>query len=148
YEDTITAMNKVIVLNRNRREAYLYRFLSNVELGRGDAADEDIDTVLLYYAEDFDANLAILRLHLLQGRNGSALLALDKAEALAETDEQKAQVYFWSAIVYETRKDWEHAIEYWQMLLDLPEDSITPEFRAQAESHLAEIQPPTPTRTS
>src|SRR5215211_4030042 len=56
YEDTVSAMNKVIALNRNRREAYLYRFLSNVELSKGDAADEDIDVVLLYYSGDFDVN--------------------------------------------------------------------------------------------
>ncbi len=146
YEDAIDAMNKVTVLDRNQREAYLYRFLSNVELGRGGQADEDIDRVILYYSDSFDANLGILRTHLLNGRNGSALLALDKTEALAETDEQKAQIYFWSAIVYETRKDWDNAVKYWQMLLALPEDALTAEFRTQAEQHLADIETSTPTQ--
>jgi len=82
----------------------------------------------------------------LNGRNGSALLALDKTEALAETDEQKAQIYFWSAIVYETRKDWDNAVKYWQMLLALPEDALTAEFRTQAEQHLADIETSTPTQ--
>ncbi|MGE5643358.1 MAG: tetratricopeptide repeat protein [Byssovorax cruenta] len=145
YEDTINAMDKAIALNRNERESYLYRFLSNVELGHGDQADEDIDKVLLYYSDNFDANIAVLRLHLLQGRNGSALLQLGKAEALAETDEQKAQVYFWGAILYETRKDWVKAAEYWQKLLDLPEDALPAGFRDQAEQHLAEIQSKLPT---
>ncbi len=146
YEDAIAAMNKVIALNRNQREGYLYRFLSNVELSRGSAADEDIDRVILYYSDSFDANLGILRTHLLNGRNGSALLALNKTEALAETDEQKAQVYFWGAIVYETRKDWDNAVKYWQLLLDLPEEALTPAFRTQAQQHLADIETSTPTR--
>lgn len=148
YEETIDAMNKVTVLNRNQREAYLYRFLSNVELGRGEQADEDLDRVLLFHANSFDAHLAILRTHLLQGRNGSALLEVDKTEALAETDEQEALIYYWGAIVYEKREDFENAIEYWQMLLDLPEDAMTEEMRTEAEEHLLTIKPPTPTRTS
>jgi tetratricopeptide (TPR) repeat protein len=145
YEDTINAMNTAIELNRNERESYLYRFLSNVELGHGDPADEDIDKVLLYYPDNFDVSIAVLRLHLLQGRTGSALLQLGKAEALAKTDEQKAQVYFWGAIVYETRKDWKKAAEYWQKLLALPEDALPVGFREQAEEHLAEIQSKLPT---
>ena len=52
----------------------------------------------------FEVHLGILRTHLLQGRNGSALLELDRTEALAETDEQKALVYFWGAVVYESAR--------------------------------------------
>ena len=147
YEDAVNAMDKVIALNKNLREPYLYRFLANVEMGHGDQADEDIDSVLLYYSSNFDANIAVLRLHLLQGRYGSALLQINKAEALADTDEQKAQIYFWAAIVYEARKDWEQAAEYWQKLLDLPEDALPPGFREQAEQHLADLQDELATQT-
>lgn len=154
YEAAVNAMDKAIALNRNQSAAYLYRLYSNIELERGEQADEDIDRVLLFYPDSFEARLAIIRLHLLQKRNGSALLELDKAEALAETDEQKALVYYWGAIVYERREDPENAAEYWQMLLDLPEDAMTAEMRAEAEEHLASLATPTrlsasrtPTRT-
>ena len=83
YQEAVHAMNRVITLDPNRREAYLHRFLSNVELGNGDAADEDIDRVLSFYRDLFEANIAMIRLHLLQERDGSALLLLDKTEALA-----------------------------------------------------------------
>ena len=36
YEETIDDMSNALALNRNQREPYLYRFLSNVELGRGE----------------------------------------------------------------------------------------------------------------
>ena len=147
YEDTVAAMDKVIALNRNQREAYLYRFLSNVELEQGEAADEDLDSVLLFHGNAFEARLGILRTHLLNRRNGSALLELDKTEALAETDERKALVYFWGATMYERRDDAENAIEYWQMLLDLPKESVSPEMREEAEERILALQPPTPTRT-
>jgi tetratricopeptide (TPR) repeat protein len=139
-------MNKALLLNRNAREAYLYRFLSNVELGRGEQADEDIDRVILYYPDSFDAHLAILRTHILNGRNGSALLEANKTEPLAQSDEQKAEIYFWSAIVYEARKEVDDAVKYWQMLLDLPDDALAPEFREQAQQHLASISTSTPTK--
>jgi tetratricopeptide (TPR) repeat protein len=149
YEETITTINRAIALDRNRREAYLYRFLSNVELGSGDQAEEDINSVLLFYPDAFDVHLGILRTHLLQGRNGSALLELDKTEALAETDEQKALIYFWGATVYERRDDPDHAAEYWQLLLDLPEDAMTEDMRAEAEEHLSTLvtATATPSRT-
>ena len=115
---------------------------------RGDDADKEIDSVLLLYPNSFDVNLAILRLHLLQKRNGSALLQLDKTKALAETDEQKALVYYWGATVYERRNDPEKAAEYWQMLLDLPEEAMTAEMRSEAEQYLASVTPETPTRTA
>jgi cell division septation protein DedD len=121
------------------------RFLSNIELGDGGQGDEDIDRVLSFYPDSFEANLAVIRLHLLQGRNGSALLALDQTEALAETDEQKALVYYWGGMVYEARKDSGKAAEYWEQLLDLPASAMTPEMRTEAREHLANIS--TPTRT-
>ena len=148
YEETVDTMNKVIMLDRNRREPYLYRFFSNVELGRGEQADEDIDRVVLFYGDTFDIHLAILRTHLLQGRFGSALLELDKTEALATTDEQKAQIYYWGAIVYEKREEMDNAATYWLKLLDLSEDAMTSQMRAEAEGHLAKISTSTPTRSS
>jgi tetratricopeptide (TPR) repeat protein len=147
YDETVETLNRAISLDRNRREAYLYRFLSNVELGNGDQAEEDIDTVSLFYPDSFEVNLAIIRLHLIQGRNGSALLALDKTEALAETDEQKALVFFWGAIVYERRDELDNAAAYWQMLLALPEDVMTEEMRSEAEEHLSALATATPTQT-
>jgi Flp pilus assembly protein TadD len=93
YEQTIQMMDRVTALERTRREAYLYRFLSNVELGRGTDADADLDEALDFYPDLFEANLALIRAHILNERYGSAEQAVDKAETLAETDEQKALIY-------------------------------------------------------
>src|SRR5690349_7117726 len=42
YEKTVADMTNALRQNRNQIEAYLYRFLSNVELGNGDQAEEDL----------------------------------------------------------------------------------------------------------
>ena len=144
YEEAIRTMNRVIGLDRNRREAYLYRFLSNVELGDGNAAEDDIDRLLVFFPDSFEFNLGLIRAHLLQGRNGSALLSAEKTLSLAETDEQKALAYYWSAIVYEKREDLSNAAKYWKLLLDLPEKAMTEEMHKVAEEHLLAIATPTP----
>ncbi|HEX6269813.1 MAG TPA: tetratricopeptide repeat protein [Anaerolineales bacterium] len=147
YDETVEAMSRAIALDRNRREAYLYRFLSNVELGNGEQANQDLNTVLRFYPDSFEVNLANIRLQLLRGRHGNALLALDRAEAFAETDEQKALAYFWGAIVHERREEFDDAAEYWHLLLDLPEDAMADEMRAEAEERLSAIATPTATPT-
>jgi tetratricopeptide (TPR) repeat protein len=147
YEETIDNMNRVLARDRNQREPYLYRFLSNVELGRGEQAEEDVDTALLFYPNSFEVNLAVIRMHVLQERFGSALLLIDKTKSLAETDEQKALAYYWAAVVYEAREDFDNAAEHWHLLLDLPEEAVTEEMRLEAEERLAAIVTPTPTNT-
>ncbi|HVF25144.1 MAG TPA: tetratricopeptide repeat protein [Anaerolineales bacterium] len=147
YQEAVHAMNRVITLDANQPEAYLHRFLSNVELGNGEQADEDIDRVLSFYRDLFEVNIAMIRLHLLQERDGSALLLLDKTEAMAETDEQKALAYYWSATVYETREDLKNAAESWNQLLDLPALSMSPAMLNEARERLADISTPTPTAT-
>lgn len=149
HEDAIRSLNQVISIDNDRREAYLYRFYSNVELGDGDAADDDIDRLLIYYPNLFEFNIALIRAHLIQNRDGSALQILEKAVGLAETDEQLAIAYFWGGVVHEERDELEDAADYWQLLLDLPEDAATDEQRTVAEEHLLEIRTatPAPTRT-
>lgn len=148
YEEAIRNMNQVISIDRNRREAYLYRFYSNVELGDGEAADDDLDRLLVFYPNLFEFNIALIRAHLIQGRDGSALQILEKAVGLAETDEQLAIAYFWGGVVHEERDELDEAAEYWQLLLDLPEDATTEEQRNVAEEHLLDIRTPTRAPTS
>jgi tetratricopeptide (TPR) repeat protein len=143
YEQTIQLMDRVTATERTRREAYLYRFLSNVELGNGAEADKDLDAAIRFYPDLFDANLALVRAHILNERYGSAEQAITKAESLAETDEQKALIYYWAALVYEKRENSKKAVEYWQLLLDLPKDAMTADMRKQAEEHLLALATPT-----
>jgi hypothetical protein len=72
---------------------------------------------------------------------------LEKTKPLAETDEQKALFYYWGAKVYEAREEPNDEAKYWNLMLDLPEDSMTAEIRTEAEKRLAEIATPTATVT-
>jgi hypothetical protein len=102
---------------------------------------------LLFYPNSFDVNLGVIRMQVLQERYGSAMLLIDKTIALAETEEQQALAYYWGAIVYEEREDFNNAAELWHLLLDLPEEAVTEDMRLEAEERLAAIVTPTPSRT-
>jgi len=136
YQQTVQMMDRVTALERTRQEPYLYRFLSNVELGKGAEADKDLDAAIRFYPDRFDVNLALIRAHILNERFGSAEQAIDKTISLAETDEQKASAYYWAGITYEKRANPKKALEYWQLLLDLPETAMTADVRKQAQEHL------------
>ena len=75
YADAIRELDKAIALDPSRREPYLYRFLSNVELEDAEAADDDLNRMISFYPDRFDANLGIVRTHYLKERFGSAELA-------------------------------------------------------------------------
>ncbi|HLA06581.1 MAG TPA: tetratricopeptide repeat protein [Anaerolineales bacterium] len=149
YEETVRNMNRVISIDRNRREAYLYRFYSNVELGNGEAADDDIDRLLISYPDLFEFHIALLRAHLIQGRNGSALQVMEKAVGIAETDKQKALAYLWGGVVHEEREEFDKAADYWELFLDLPEEATTEDQRKVVAEHLLNLRTvtPVPTRT-
>ncbi len=143
YQQAIQMMDRVTALERTRQEPYLYRFLSNVELGNGTEADKDLNAAMRFYPDLFDANLALIRAHVLNQRYGSAEQAIDKTESLAQTDEQKALAYYWAAIVYEKRDNTKKAAESWQLLLALPKTVVTADMLKQAQAYLSAH--PTPT---
>lgn len=148
YEETVQTMDEALSLNSGLGEAYLYRFLSNVELGMADAADEDLETILDLYPDSFEASLAVLRLHLLQERDDPALETFEQVLSRAETNEQEALAYYWGALLYEQLEEPDEAFEYWELLLDLPQDAMTAEMRETAEEHLGDLSTSTPTASS
>ena len=147
YEDTVQTMSEVIDENPNQSEAYLYRYLANVELEDVAAAEGDRQNVLNAYPDSFEANLGLVRIFLLQGRGGLASENLDSTLELAETDGQKALGYYWAAKVYESIDEPTDAANYWELLLDLPEESMTEAMRQEAQESLLGDITPTPSRT-
>ncbi|MCK7483257.1 MAG: hypothetical protein M0C28_44085 [Candidatus Moduliflexus flocculans] len=113
-------------------------------MGNASAADADIDRVDSAYPDLFEANLGIVRAELLNERNGNAFLALENTIELAETDEQKALAYYWAATVYEARSELRDAAEYWELLLELPEDSDDRGNARNRRRTPARDPPPTP----
>lgn len=149
YQNAVNAIDSATALNPNGlRQYYVYRGLSHVELGNGDEAVSDMEVAVNEDDQSFEARLGYARAFYLDKKFGSAFLQIEVVHSLAETDEQKALEYYWRAKIQEKREDIGDAIKYWQELLELDEDVMTPEMREEAEARVKELVPPTRTPTS
>jgi tetratricopeptide (TPR) repeat protein len=145
YQDAITATTKALSIDFTLRQAYLYRGLSYLELNNIDSADTDIRKAIEYFPNSFDANLAILRISYLEGHYGDAFLHIGSTEALAQTDQQKALVLYWTGLIQEKRGDTKDAVTAWQSLLAMPADVMTSQMVNDATKYLAALATSTPT---
>lgn len=146
YKAAIQTLNKATTINRTGlRRFYVYRGLANLELGNADQAVRDLEVAVDVDDKSFAANLGLVRAFFLQEKFGSAFLKVETLKSLAKTDQQKAIMLYWRALVQEQRGETRDAIRNWNELLDLDEDLITVEMRQKAEERLKVLIPPTPT---
>jgi tetratricopeptide (TPR) repeat protein len=152
YESALEDLDHSIQLE-NEPEARLYRGLVYVELKRGADAVRELDHALDFYPESFTAHMGMVRALFLDEKFGSASIEADTAFNFAETDEQKAQVYYWRAKSYEkqTPPRNDAAKRDWGALLALPESAVPAAWRREAQQRVAALTTPTitltPTRT-
>jgi len=152
YEAALQELDRSIQL-KNNPEARLYRGLVYVELERGADAIDELEHALNFFPESFEARIGYVRALYLDEKFGSAAIEAGTALQYAETDEQKAQVYYWRAKSYEkqTPVRGEEAKRDWEALLALPESAVPAAWRREAQQHIAALITPTvtltPTRT-
>jgi tetratricopeptide (TPR) repeat protein len=126
-------------------EAYLQRGLVYLQLREGRRAENDLRAARQYLPESFDLALGIARAQILQERFGDGYLQVERSRALAQSDMEMAQVYYWRAICLEALNNLPAAYRDWQALLALPAGAMPPEWRVLAEQHMTAIRTPTPT---
>ncbi|MDI6693806.1 MAG: tetratricopeptide repeat protein [Anaerolineales bacterium] len=150
YSETLQALNQAIGLDKNLPQAYRLRGLTLLELGEGQKAVNDLYLDLQANPRSFQTNLDFGRALLVANRLSDALAQINRAEDLAESDAELAQVYYWRAQTYEKIGNMISAAKDWKALVALPEDAVPPAWRALAEERLkatATPLPPTPTST-
>lgn len=145
YQDAVTASTQALALDPAQRQAYLYRGLSYLELNNISLADNDIRKAFEFFPESFDASLGLMRVSYAEGHYGDAFLRVGSTEALAQTDQQKALVLYWTGLIQEMRDDPQDAITAWQSLLAMSSDAMTAQMRHDATQHLDALTTGTPT---
>jgi len=145
YQDAVTASTKALSLDSSQRKAYLYRGLSHLELNNIDSADSDIRKAIEFFPISFAANLGLMRVSYDEGHYGDAFLHIGSTEALAQTDQQKALVLYWTGLIQEKRNDPADAITAWKSLLAMSSNAMTSEMRHDAAQHLDALTTGTPT---
>ncbi len=152
YQNTVDAITRATELTRTGLgKYYVYRGYANLALENYDAAVEDLADAVDEDDQSFFARIGYAQALYGQGKFGTAFLQIEAAQSLSETDEDLALTLFWRGRIQEKRDDIRDAIKTWNELLDMDEDVMTPEMRAEAEQRLKELVPPTitptPTRT-
>lgn len=146
YEAAIRTLDKATTINRTGlHRFYIYRGLANLELGNADEAVKDLEIAAAADNKSYEANLGLVRAFYLQEKFGSAFLKVEALKSLAKTEEQKAIMLYWRALVQEQRGETKDAVKTWNELLVMDKDVISNEMLNKAQERLKVLVPPTPT---
>ena len=146
-DSAIEVLSSAISMDSQQRRAYLYRGSCFLEQEEIDEAEADLKRAYQYFKDDFDLNLSLMRVSMIQEKFGDAYLQGETVLSLAETSNEKALAYYWRAINFEFREEPNNAADSWEELLDLPISGSVRNLRAEAREHLIEIRTPTPSFT-
>ena len=136
-------LSKAIDLDKSQANAYLYRGLIYLDLNQGQDAVNDLVQARRLDNKSFEASLALGRGLFATNRLNDARGQISSSLDLAQTDEQRAQVYYYRALVLEALGNPPAARQDWQALIDLPESTLPADWAAMAQTQLA----PTATAT-
>jgi tetratricopeptide (TPR) repeat protein len=146
------ALDQASDLQDNLPEIYALRGLVYLEQGEGQEAVNDLIRARNLGDRSFENGLNLGRALTAAGRDEDAAAQFLSIQTLADTDEQKAALYYWRAQIQEKLGNRQQAVRDWEALEALPEGSAPDEWiEFAAERLLALTQPtstPTPTRTS
>jgi tetratricopeptide (TPR) repeat protein len=147
YSDTLKALDQAYKLDRNLPEFYQLRGMTNLELGRGQEAVNDLFYIYQLDSRNFENNIVLGRALLAANRLADALGYMNRSEDFAKTDKQEAQVHFYRALTYEAIGNMPSALKDWKALLALPEEAVPAKWLEIAQEHLAATRTPAPSPT-
>ncbi|MBP7227580.1 MAG: tetratricopeptide repeat protein [Longilinea sp.] len=87
----------------------------------------------------FEASMGQARAYFAMGEYGNAYEQYSDSRALAKDDSERAQFFYERALSAEKLNRPDAAIYDWINLLQLPEDAMSPEMRAEAQEHLSRL---------
>lgn len=128
-------------------EAYLYRGLVALELGRLQDAMKDLGTVLEANPQHFQANISLGKTFYRDRQFRSALEFFNRAEETADGDQEMASVMYWRALTYEEMEMSDAAHRNWQRLVEFTPEAVPEAWMLQASVRLTPSPTPTITDT-
>lgn len=146
-EDAFTTVNSVLEKQPDLADALLLRGEIELEQKNPSAALEDFESVLKKTPDSFAANLDRGKALLQMDTAGSAYMQFVHMAETAESDSQKAELFYWRAISLETLDETTAAILDWQAFFALPVEAADASMRDDAEAHYLTLVTPTPSAT-
>ena len=147
YENALDAYDEALTLDPTRIEIYLHRGNLYLVLKDEENAIDNLSRAQTYRPNSFEVNLELGKAYLTFERYGDAYIQFNETQGLAETDVQRAKLYYWRAQSLEFLDEPAAATRDWEALLLLPTDGIPASWIIMAEDHIILLNPPTPTAT-
>lgn len=141
YPEALTLLDEALALNKRYGDAYWTRGLVYLAMDDARKAVTDLSTASQLLSKSFEVNLDFGRALLRAERLTDAVRQLSGCMNLAETDAQRAAVYYWRATAFVAADNLFGAATDWEALLALPEDSMPAEWREEASQKLAALTP-------
>ncbi len=143
-EAALQSFNQALALDRSNFDVLLQRGQLYLQMEEYRLALADFNQAQTLRSNSFEA--ALLRSRALLGIEafGDAYIQLSSVEGQAESDEQKAELYYWRAKSLEPLNV-QAAIQDWNRLLSLPEGAAPQEWLQEAELRRAALVTPTNT---
>ncbi|WP_298008371.1 MULTISPECIES: tetratricopeptide repeat protein [Anaerolinea] len=142
--EALKALDRALALNSRSPEIYIRRGELYLAQENYDKAIDDFKAAYRL-KKTYPASMGWAKALLLGGYPGDAYMQFEATKGLAETDAQKAELYYWEAQSLEKLNEVIAAINTWNKLLALPQDAVKPEWAEYARQRLQVLV--TPTRT-
>jgi tetratricopeptide (TPR) repeat protein len=148
FEQAMQALDLALLLDENSFTSLMFRGLTYLEIGEGQLAVNDLFIARNFNRQSFDASLGLARALHLTERLEDAINQFSVCEELAETDKQRAEVYYWRAQAFDNIGDFKSAVEDYLTLLNFSPEIAPQSWLEEAEEYLIELTPtPTPSPT-
>lgn len=149
YDECVSAMGKALSDEEGQFKALLYRGLCYLELREGQLAVNDLIAARNLDRSSFIASLGLGRSLMMTERMVEAVSQFIAALELAGDDRQRAEVYYWRSLAYQSLGNIRLATNDWELLITLPPDYVPEQWRSAAQSNLLLLTPsPTASPTS
>jgi tetratricopeptide (TPR) repeat protein len=132
----LEAFQRALEIDPNLPSAAYYRGIQELEDGQNEAALGDFRVAVAGRADWFEARIYLAQAHLATGNPSAAFFEINAGAPLAETDTQRALLFYWRATSLEALNQPENARPDWQSLLNLPSTAMPAAWRAEAMERL------------
>ncbi len=147
YDQALQSLDEVLEQQPKNADAWHLRGLIHLAAEQVETAVEALERAQQYAPKSFVIVVDLARAYLAMEKPRQAYIVLRDSESLAQTDEERAALYYWRALSLEAFEP-KSAVYDWERLLAYPETAVPSDWLEAANAHLLALTPtPAPTPT-
>jgi tetratricopeptide (TPR) repeat protein len=147
-DQALDACSRGTTVNAENALSWYYCGLIHLQYGDARTAVNELVAASNLDPLNFDYSIALAKALWADNRLDTAVLQYKNAEAIASNDFQLGMVYYYRAQMYEQALNLTKASLDWRLLLDLPADQVSEEWRILAQERWNIINDITPSVTT